>query len=122
MGGECAQLADDDLHKNAIGLFNTADYSEPWFVPHKDISLPHHPSRGENSLSIRGRKVREGSMERTILAFFAGNLKRYCLNIALNAVLPLIFVIIFFSNLLSQKWPFEYNISVSRKMILTRAC
>ena len=76
MGGECSQLADHNLYKNAIGLFNTADYSEPWFVPHKDISLPHHPSHGENSLPVLGRLAREGAMERTNLAFFAGNLKR----------------------------------------------
>jgi hypothetical protein len=88
MGGECAQLADHDLHKNAIGLFNTADYSDPWFVPHKDISLPHHPSHGENSLFVSGRKAREEvSVKRLILAFFAGNMKRYCLTNVLNTVL-----------------------------------
>ncbi|XP_065833016.1 uncharacterized protein [Oscarella lobularis] len=77
MGGECGQLADPNLHKNAVGLFNTADYADPWYIPHKDIALPPHPGRGVGSLSHTGRGgAGTKSVERTLLAFFAGNMKR----------------------------------------------
>lgn len=78
MGTEVTRLADSALQKNAIGLVNTADYSEPYFVPHKDISLPPHPGRG----TIPWSQIGQGGAtfdpyRRTKLAFLAGNAKRY---------------------------------------------
>ena len=55
MGTEVTRLADSALRKNAIGLVNTADYSEPYFDPHKDISIPPHPGRGTIEWAVIGQ-------------------------------------------------------------------
>ena len=74
MGTEVARLADSDLWKNSIGLVNTADYSEPSFIPHKDISLPPHPGRGTIDWSLIGQGgATFDPFLRTKLAFMAGN-------------------------------------------------
>ncbi len=78
MGTEVVKLSVPELWKNSIGLVNTAEYSEPYFVPHKDISVPLHPGRGLPDWSSVGRGG-QGSdpMRRTKLALLAGNAKRY---------------------------------------------
>jgi len=78
MGAEVAKLADQGLWKNAVGLVNTADYSEEFFIPHKDISLPPHPGRGivDWALMGQGGATFDPNL-RTKLAFLAGNEHRY---------------------------------------------
>ena len=74
MGTEVAKLADLNLWKNAIGLVNTADYSEATFVPHKDISIPPHPGRGTVDWAVIGQGgAAFDPIQRTKLAFMAGN-------------------------------------------------
>lgn len=74
MGTEVAKLADLNLWKNAIGLVNTADYSEPSFIPHKDISLPPHPGRGTVDWAVIGQGgAAFDPIVRTKLAFMAGH-------------------------------------------------
>lgn len=73
MGTEIAQLADPMLWKNSIGLVNTADASEPSYIPHKDISVPPHPGRGTVDWSLVGQGgATFDSIHRTKLAFLAG--------------------------------------------------
>ena len=73
-----AKLADRGLWKNSIGLVNTADYSEQYFIPHKDISLPPHPGRGTIDWSLIGQGgATFDPYQRTWLAFMAGNGGRY---------------------------------------------
>ena len=73
MGTEMAQHADHILWKNAIGLVNTADASEPSFIPHKDISVPPHPGRGMVDWPLLGQGgATFDSSSRTKLAFLAG--------------------------------------------------
>ena len=84
MGTEVAKAAHVGLWKNAIGLVNTADYSEPGFVAHKDVSLPPHPGRGVVEWALIG----EGGAgydptHRTKLAFMAGHPGR-CVCIRLH--------------------------------------
>lgn len=77
MGTEVAKLADVELWKNAIGLVNTADYSEQYFIPHKDISLPPHPGRGTIDWALMGQGgATFDPYQRTRLAFMAGNGER----------------------------------------------
>lgn len=77
MGTEVAKLADTALWKNAIGLVNTADYSEEYFVSHKDISLPPHPGRGTIDWAAIGQGgATFDPYQRTKLAFMAGNAER----------------------------------------------
>ena len=77
MGTELTKAADNNLLKNAIGLVNTADYSEPMFVPHKDISLPPHPGRGTVDWSLIGQGgANFDPWLRTKLAFMAGDATR----------------------------------------------
>ena len=78
MGAEVTRSADAHLAKNAIALVNTADYSEPSFIAHKDISVPLHPGRE----AVDWAKVGQGGRPfdptlRTRLAFLAGNPGRY---------------------------------------------
>ncbi|ELU17436.1 hypothetical protein CAPTEDRAFT_228334 [Capitella teleta] len=69
--------SDPFLHKNAIAMVNTADYEHIYYVPHKDISLPPHPSHGKNSLANIGKGGHGlNPSDRTVLAFYAGNLDR----------------------------------------------
>ena len=69
-----AKLADLYLWKNAIGLVNTADYSEATYVPHKDISIPPHPGRGTVDWTVIGQGgAAFDPIHRTKLAFMAGN-------------------------------------------------
>nr|XP_039270418.1 probable glycosyltransferase At3g07620 [Styela clava] len=64
-----------DLLKNAIALVNTADYEDPYFIPHKDISLPPNTMHGPGSLPTVGKGGSDiDPKSRKILAFFAGNL------------------------------------------------
>ena len=78
MGTEVTHLADSALWKNAIGLVNTADYSETYFVPHKDISIPPHPGRGTIQWALIGQGgATFDPYQRTKLAFLAGNDERY---------------------------------------------
>nr|CAB3244015.1 probable glycosyltransferase At5g11130 [Phallusia mammillata] len=65
-----------DVLKNAIALVNTADYEDPYFIPHKDISLPPSVSPGLHRLA----RITQGGasvdpVTRTVFAFFAGDLK-----------------------------------------------
>ena len=46
MGASCAASADPHLLKHAIAIVNTAEYNDPFFSPHKDISLPSNPGDG----------------------------------------------------------------------------
>lgn len=74
MGTEVTKLADVGLWKNAIGLVNTADYSEQYFIPHKDISVPPHPGRGIVDWSAIGQGgATFDPHQRIKLAFLAGN-------------------------------------------------
>lgn len=64
-----------DLLKNSIALVNTADYEDPYFIPHKDISLPPNTLHGPGSLPEIGKGGSDiDPRNRRILAFFAGNL------------------------------------------------
>ena len=82
MGTELVKTSDTDLWKNSIGLVNTADYSEPLFVPHKDISLPPHPGRGVVNWPIVGQGgVTFDPSLRTRLAFMAGHPGRYMYSV-----------------------------------------
>ena len=73
MGTEVAQLADAHLWRNSIGLVNTADASEPSFIPHKDISIPPHPGRGTVDWALVGQGgATFDPALRTKLAFLAG--------------------------------------------------
>ena len=38
MGADVAATADRNLMKNSIALVNTADYTEPYYIPHKVIT------------------------------------------------------------------------------------
>ena len=77
MGTEVTKSADRNLWKNAIGVVNTADYSEPWFIPHKDISLPPHPGRGAVDWAVIGQGgAGFDSNLRSKLAFMAGHPSR----------------------------------------------
>ena len=81
MGTEMAQLANLNLWKNSIGLVNTADASEPSFVPHKDISVPPHPGRGAVDWSLVGQGgATFDPFQRTKLAFLAGEGSRYIMH------------------------------------------
>lgn len=77
MGTDLVKHSDPNLWKNSIGLVNTADSSEPLFVPHKDISLPPHPGKGSVDWAAIGQG---GAMFdpklRTKLAFMAGHPER----------------------------------------------
>lgn len=74
MGTEVVKTSDTDLWKNSIGLVNTADYSEPLFVPHKDISVPPHPGRGVVNWPVIGQGgATFDPLLRTQLAFMAGH-------------------------------------------------
>ena len=78
MGTEMAQLADPALWKNSIGLVNTADASEPSYVPHKDISVPPHPGRGKVDWALIGQGgATFDPARRKKLAFLAGEGSRY---------------------------------------------
>ena len=75
-----SKSADVGLWKNAIGLVNTADYSEQYFVPHKDISVPPHPGRGVVDWATMGQGgATFDPYQRVKLAFLAGNEHRYFL-------------------------------------------
>lgn len=77
MGTEVVKLSIPELWKNSIGLVNTAEYSEPYFVPHKDISVPPHPGRGALDWSTVGQGGQNSDpLKRTKLAFLAGNANR----------------------------------------------
>lgn len=87
MGTNVAKLSHTGLQTNAIALVNTADYSKPLFVAHKDISLPVHPGRGVvdwSKLGMGGAGV--DPKDRTYLMFFAGNPSRYYVCISLHSV------------------------------------
>ncbi|XP_065889064.1 uncharacterized protein [Dysidea avara] len=74
MGTNVAKLSHIGLQTNAIALVNTADYSKPLFMAHKDISLPVHPGRGVvdwSKLGMGGAGI--DPKDRTSLMFFAGN-------------------------------------------------
>ena len=73
MGTSVASTADRGLFKNAVALVNTADSSEHFFVPHKDISVPPHPGRGKVEWHLIGRTKEE---ERNTVLFYAGNMHR----------------------------------------------
>ena len=74
MGTNLVKRSDPNLWKNSIGLVNTADSSEPMFVPHKDISLPPHPGRGSIDWAVIGQGgVPFDPKVRTKLAFMAGH-------------------------------------------------
>jgi len=78
MGTNVAKLSHTGLLTNAIALVNTADYSKPTFVAHKDISLPVHPGRGVvdwSTLGMGGAGI--DPKHRTDLMFFAGNPSRF---------------------------------------------
>ena len=78
MGTEVVKLSVPELGKNSIGLVNTAEYSEQYFVPHKDISVPPHPGRGVLDWSTVGQGGQNSDpLKRTKLAFLAGNFKRW---------------------------------------------
>lgn len=78
MGTDIVKRSDPYLWKNSIGLVNTADSSEPMFVPHKDISLPPHPGRGSIDLAVIGQGgVTFKPRLRSKLAFVAGHPGRY---------------------------------------------
>lgn len=78
MGTEVVKFSDPALWKNSIGLVNTADYSEKYFVPHKDISIPPHPGRGAVDWSTIGQGgMNLDPQRRTKLAFMAGNSDRW---------------------------------------------
>ena len=78
MGTEVTKVADVGLWKNAIGLVNTADYSEPNFVAHKDVSLPPHPGRGIVEWALIGQGgAGFDPTHRTKLVFMAGHPGRY---------------------------------------------
>ncbi len=83
MGTDLVKRSDPNLWKNSISLVNTADSSEPMFVPHKDISLPPHPGRGSINWAVIGQGgVPFDSKARTKLAFMAGHPGRcvYCIE------------------------------------------
>lgn len=83
MGTELVKTSDTDLWKNSIGLVNTADYSEPLFVPHKDISVPPHPGRGVINWPVIGQGgATFDPILRTQLAFMAGHPGRLAYYIA----------------------------------------
>ena len=68
-----AKGADTFLWKNAVGLVNTADASEPTYIPHKDISIPPHPGRGVVDWPLLGQGgANFNNSHRTTLAFLAG--------------------------------------------------
>ena len=78
MGTNVAKLSHPGLLSNAIALVNTADYSKPTFVAHKDVSLPVHPGRGVVDWSILGMGgAGIDPKDRTDLMFFAGNPSRF---------------------------------------------
>lgn len=77
MGTRVTNFANQNLHRNAIALVNTADIMERTFMVHKDISVPVHPGRG----SVLWSEIGQGGApfdphKRTKLAFVAGNLSR----------------------------------------------
>lgn len=77
MGTKVASRSDPNLFKNAIALVNTADSAAPFFVPHKDISIPPHPGRGFiawHEIGLGGANI--PNQERKTLLFFAGNATR----------------------------------------------
>ncbi len=77
MGTELVKYSDPNLWKNSIGLVNTADSSEPLFIPHKDISLPPHPGKGSiDWVAIGQGGVTFNPKLRTKLAFIAGHPRR----------------------------------------------
>ena len=74
MGTELVKTSDPNLWKNSIGVVNTADSSEPMFVPHKDISLPPHPGRGTIDWAVIGQGgITFDPKLRKRLAFMAGH-------------------------------------------------
>ena len=82
MGTEISKLASAELWKNSIALVNTADYSEEYFIGHKDISLPPHPGRGTIDWSTIGQGgATFDPYQRTRLAFMAGRGDRYVVSI-----------------------------------------
>ena len=82
MGTEVTKSSDPGLWKNSIGLVNTADYSEKYFIPHKDISLPPHPGKGTIDWSVMGQGGASfDPYQRTTLAFMAGNGERLGLTL-----------------------------------------
>ena len=77
MGTEVVKLSVPEVWKNSIGLVNTAEYSEQYFVPHKDISVPPHPGRDVLDWSLVGQGGKNSNPSRRIhLAFMAGNANR----------------------------------------------
>ena len=77
VGTAVTTLTDRGLFKNAIALVNTADSSEEFFVPHKDISVPPHPGRGGvgwHLIGQAGAGMNQG--RRNVLLFYAGNVHR----------------------------------------------
>nr|XP_026693130.1 probable glycosyltransferase At5g11130 [Ciona intestinalis] len=65
----------EGLMKNAIGLVSTADYDDPYFIPHKDISIPPTPSSGLSNIHLIGKGGALVDVRgRNILAFFAGDI------------------------------------------------
>ena len=77
VGTAVTALADRGLFKNAIALVNTADSSEEFYVPHKDISVPPHPGRGAVGWHLIGQAGAGMKQEqRSILLFYAGNMQR----------------------------------------------
>ena len=82
-GTEVAKLADLELWKNAIGLVDTAKYSEFFFVPHKDISVPPNPGRKTVDWSSVGQgAVNLDPQRRSTLAFMSSQADRCVLSSA----------------------------------------
>eukprot|EP00049_Salpingoeca_infusionum_P004990 m.86825 g.86825 ORF g.86825 m.86825 type:complete len:527 (-) comp12816_c0_seq1:1824-3404(-) len=80
MGASVAAKASALLH-NAIAVVNTADTQDPFFCPHKDVSMPPHvgdtcPRCLQGGLEVPRVDVSLVQSERRYLFMFAGNLQR----------------------------------------------
>ena len=78
VGTAVTTLTDRGLFKNAIALVNTADSSEEFFVPHKDIicsaSSAGRGGVGWHLIGQAGAGMNQG--RRNVLLFYAGNVHR----------------------------------------------
>lgn len=62
-----------DLLKNSIALVYSADYENPYFIPHKDLSLPPYPTH-TSSFNTDSKRRKLSATSRPVLAFCAGDM------------------------------------------------
>ena len=77
LGASLLEASDPVFRKNMIAIVNTADYNDPFYVPHKDIAMPPHIGSSCPTCTFKSQRPSPEMFpeSRPKLAFFAGILQ-----------------------------------------------